>query len=175
MARSSRIGLIVQKGEGEKAAQVGRTLLTATGIQGKYVGEAILGVTRDGSVADSQVRRLPVLEQAEENPEMRKLVRRFLHRVEKNPALQEVGGMEARAQALFPEAATTGGYVGSKACASCHEAEHKQWSATRHAKAYDTLLQRNRQFLPACHPATPWDSAKPAAPRKARPDPTCAA
>ena len=42
------------------------------------------------------------------------------------------------------------GYVSAAACRRCHEQEYLQWSATRHAFAFETLLKKERYFDPSC-------------------------
>ena len=42
------------------------------------------------------------------------------------------------------------GYVSATACQRCHEQEYLQWSATRHAFAYETLLKKERYFDAGC-------------------------
>ena len=41
-------------------------------------------------------------------------------------------------------------YISANTCQSCHEQEYLQWSATRHAFAYQTLLKKERYFDPSC-------------------------
>ena len=42
------------------------------------------------------------------------------------------------------------GYASATACQRCHEQEYLQWSATRHAFAYETLLKKERYFDAGC-------------------------
>ena len=42
------------------------------------------------------------------------------------------------------------GYVSATACQRCHEQEYLQWSATRHAFAYQTLEKKERYFDAGC-------------------------
>lgn len=41
-------------------------------------------------------------------------------------------------------------YVGIASCRACHAARYRAWLDTRHAKAYETLAGRKRQFDPEC-------------------------
>ena len=50
----------------------------------------------------------------------------------------------------FLEQQASNGYVSATACQRCHEQEYQQWSATRHAFAYETLLKKERYFDAAC-------------------------
>jgi hypothetical protein len=43
-----------------------------------------------------------------------------------------------------------GEYVGTEACAACHEAESAQWSETRHAHAQATLVEAETDHDPEC-------------------------
>jgi hypothetical protein len=45
-----------------------------------------------------------------------------------------------------------GGFVGSKECKSCHEESYKVWKKSGHAKAWQTLLEKDppRNFDPEC-------------------------
>lgn len=43
-----------------------------------------------------------------------------------------------------------GQYVGWKTCGDCHAEISQLWSQTRHANAYDSLLNSGQQDLPAC-------------------------
>ena len=44
----------------------------------------------------------------------------------------------------------TGDYVGSQACANCHQDIYASWSKTAHAKAWETLVVQDRALDPAC-------------------------
>jgi hypothetical protein len=41
-------------------------------------------------------------------------------------------------------------YVGSEACKSCHEPAYTWWRSTKHGRAYNTLVERNKQFDLSC-------------------------
>ena len=43
-------------------------------------------------------------------------------------------------------------YVGSPTCARCHPREYKDWLSSKHARALDSLTDRNQQFNPECLP-----------------------
>jgi len=44
------------------------------------------------------------------------------------------------------------GYTGSQACLPCHDEIGKRWLLTPHARAYETLVQKNQQFNSNCVP-----------------------
>ena len=41
-------------------------------------------------------------------------------------------------------------YQGTEACKTCHNSAFEKWSETRHAKAFDTLFNVEKQFDPSC-------------------------
>lgn len=43
-------------------------------------------------------------------------------------------------------------FAGGDACVSCHESEYEQWTASKHAHAFDILTSRNREFDRDCTP-----------------------
>jgi nitrate/TMAO reductase-like tetraheme cytochrome c subunit len=42
------------------------------------------------------------------------------------------------------------GYSGSEACGICHESEYETWLFTRHARAFDTLVEHSESTNPEC-------------------------
>ncbi len=62
-------------------------------------------------------------------------------------AKADIEAIEARAAAASPGGAPTGGaFAGSAACLGCHPGPAAQWSATPHARAWDTLVAAQRQL-----------------------------
>lgn len=41
-------------------------------------------------------------------------------------------------------------YIGWRRCGKCHQAELESWQRTRHARAYETLVEKNRQYDLGC-------------------------
>lgn len=62
-------------------------------------------------------------------------------------ALDDLAGMDdERIPGVDPSAS----YVGSAACASCHEDEHRIWKSTGHAHAFSTLQEKGADADPNC-------------------------
>ncbi len=49
-----------------------------------------------------------------------------------------------------PPLLSPSGYSGERACIICHEKEHIQWSLTRHADAFASLVRKGQDDDPAC-------------------------
>ncbi len=65
----------------------------------------------------------------------------------------------AEGQKVQPPAKGEAGYVGSEACSDCHSDAVDFWNTTRHAHAWETLVERGQQFdydCIGCH-VTGWD------------------
>jgi hypothetical protein len=45
-----------------------------------------------------------------------------------------------------PKVRSYGDFVGAEACKACHQGQYKDWSTTRHAHAYATLVKERRHF-----------------------------
>ncbi len=43
-------------------------------------------------------------------------------------------------------------FMGEKSCQTCHPREHAHWETTAHARAYRTLVERNKASDPSCLP-----------------------
>lgn len=44
----------------------------------------------------------------------------------------------------------TATYVGAATCAGCHPEEHQTWSASAHARARESLVERGKGYDPSC-------------------------
>jgi hypothetical protein len=104
-----------------------------TGVRGTAVGEFLF---RHGFVQ--------LLVEMPDHPVVGPLVTRTLKELS---VLQE----RQAAEAPVPEDPDCGKeYVGIASCRTCHPARYRAWLDTRHAKAYETLATRKRQFDPEC-------------------------
>ncbi len=114
------------------------------GRRGRYVGRVELRLGARGRVQIGELR-LEIIDYAfRRSPEMVRLILDYR-------ALVRDMDLIGRQSALA--AAPPGGaYVGSEACAACHEEDYAVWRVTRHARAYDELARRRRleEFDPEC-------------------------
>lgn len=65
----------------------------------------------------------------------------------------------AEGQKVAPPAKGQAGYVGTEACSDCHSDAVDFWKTTRHAHAWETLVERGQEFdydCIGCH-VTGWD------------------
>ena len=129
-------------GETEK---VGDVLLAYSGSNGETLGALLLNTDDPPGVS---ARQIALTEEVKDDTQIRELLQDFYKEVADNPHLQ-VGG-----ERLFSDGAleqdTLSGYVGSQACATCHQKEFDQWAHTSHATAFNTLLTVGKQFYSEC-------------------------
>lgn len=128
------------------------TLLVEVGHKGMYA--ITLGFYGDGP-KPVRYQRVPLDHRFADSEAMDGLM------VDYQEELKELG---FSGLGLRPAPHDGGKFVGSKACANCHNQEHNVWQKTPHAHATETLTRAKppRQFDPeciSCH-ATGWDPQK---------------
>ena len=105
----------------------------------------------------AQATFVPLTEDAGSDPAAQKLVDAY------DQSVARINLAEAKKQPESCPAAARGelAYVGAARCAGCHEDAAAFWTQTRHAHAYQTLVQVNKQFsldCIRCH-VTGWQQA----------------
>ncbi|MFL5440302.1 MAG: multiheme c-type cytochrome [Myxococcales bacterium] len=95
---------------------------------------------------------LPLTQAAGEDPLAKKLVGDYDERVAQMNLELAKKQPEACPKPLPGEAAFTGVSTAAKVkgCASCHKSQAEFWANTRHAHAYDTLVEQKKQFSLDC-------------------------
>jgi Cytochrome c554 and c-prime len=124
----------------------GKTLLVNNiGKKGKYVG--VVGIFPDRSPM-LQFRRQPLdartFRQADS---MRKLIdETYQERLEREGVVETFNRF---ANTKYPAGAT---YIGAEACQKCHPRTYEKWTTTKHARAFEPLLnpKRNRVYDAEC-------------------------
>jgi len=125
---------------------IGDLLVAYSNLTSYGVHSVRLGLERSGRVVSADFQEHWLDARVPDHPVLRESLNRFYDRV----------GLQAAAQESVPPlfaddpVRLTGRYVGAARCATCHEAEHRQWLSTPHASAYKTLLDRHRHFQPKC-------------------------
>lgn len=125
----------------ETPIKVGKTLILTTGQEGKYLGRIDLSLDQSGKVKDAQLQVTALSEKIPDSPRIASLLETY-HDIVKNEGLLEKEKRE--------EPSRGGVYKGSKSCRMCHKETFKIWEGNPHARAYETLIKKNRQFNPEC-------------------------
>ena len=114
--------------------------------EGKTLGVLAFWIDTSGKLTRHYTAELALSGDVGESESVRQLLRDFYRDI-----AAEGPSQDARlfAEQLL-EQQPKNGYVSATACQRCHEQEYLQWSATRHAFAYETLLKKERYFDAGC-------------------------
>ena len=122
------------------------TLYVGCKSEGKTLGLLALWMDANGKPAHHYTTELALTGEVGEAAPIRQLLTDFYQNAAQANSTQPA--------ALFADQALEqqhgNGYVSATACQQCHEQAYLQWSATRHAFAYQTLLKKERYFDAGC-------------------------
>lgn len=121
------------------ASRLGAATLVGGGQRGKHVG---LAVVTPGS-ATITVTDTALGPQFADHPNVTAIKSAYLDRV------TDEGLLEQSPRSPLPTGAA---YAGSEACRPCHAAPHTTWTASGHARAYQTLVKLGEGRDPDCVP-----------------------
>lgn len=127
---------------------IGGTLVGYTTESRYGLGALTLAITPRGDIAGFRAQSQFLFENVPDDRKSRATLDTFYGDVARLERTQ------ATPMNLFPgdSARSRGSYLGAAACQSCHVTEFEQWSRTRHATAYKTLLEVHRHYAPGCVP-----------------------
>jgi len=138
------VDCLVCPSESDEAVVIGnadrKPLIVSVGEYGKYVGRLDISILPDDE-ADLRFRPIDVnddLATAAALEELYKIYQQLVkdaNLLEDHPKLTLPGGLM---------------YVGSKACAECHDYAYDKWGTKAHAGAYATLEGENSHYDPEC-------------------------
>ena len=114
--------------------------------EGKTLGVLAFWMDTNGKLARHYTAELALTGNVGESESVRQLLTDFYRDVAAESPAQNA---RLFAEQLL-EQQPKNGYVSATACRRCHEQAYLQWSATRHAFAYETLLKKERYFDAGC-------------------------
>ena len=140
------IDVIIRRAEIEAMVSEDGTLYVGCKPEGKTLGVLALWIDTSGKLTRHYATELALTGEVGESEPIRQLLTDFYQNVAEENGTQGTP--------LFPEQVLEqqqeNGYASAAACQRCHEQEYLQWSATRHAFAYETLLKKERYFDAGC-------------------------
>ena len=140
------IDAVIRPDEVETTVSESGTLYVGCRSEGRTLGMLALWMDTNGKLARYDATELALTGDVSESGSIRQLLTDFYKGVATENPL--------RSAPLFAEQLLEqqprNGYVSATACQRCHEQEYLQWSATRHAFAYETLLKKERYFDAGC-------------------------
>jgi hypothetical protein len=136
--RIKGIDLVVGGHDKQKTKEpndAGQTLIVQAGEKGQYLG--LLEVTMDGTKV-SKNNLVPLGEEIPDDASVKAIIDRY-----NNDLAELYATIDSQ-----PAAGTV--KLRLTACEPCHSEMVKKWETTDHAKAYETLVKRSKQFDPTC-------------------------
>ncbi|MXZ01395.1 hypothetical protein F4Y93_12405 [Candidatus Poribacteria bacterium] len=143
---AEQVDVVILPDEIETTVSEDNTLYVGCKSEGKALGFLALWMDPSGKLVHYAVKELALTGDVGESEPIRELLTDFYRDVAAENAVE--GVLLFADQAL--EQQQGNGYVSATACQGCHEQEYLQWSATRHAFAYETLLKKERYFDAGC-------------------------
>lgn len=143
---TEHIDVVIRRTEIERMMSEDGTLYVGCKPEGKTLGLLALWIDTSGNLARHYATELALTGEVGESEPIRQLLTDFYQNVAEENSTQ--GAVLFVDQVL--EQQERNGYASALACQQCHEQEYLQWSATRHAFAYQTLLKKERYFNVGC-------------------------
>ena len=139
------IDVVILSNEVEAMESATKTLYVGSKSEDKTLGLLALWIDASGEIANHYATQIALTGEVDESETIRQLLTDFyLSTAEEN----KTHGVPLFADQQLEK--QNGAYISANTCQSCHEQEYLQWSATRHAFAYQTLLKKERYFDPNC-------------------------
>jgi hypothetical protein len=131
--------------------RIGETWVFNGGERGEHLGQ--VDVALQGRRVRPQGRLVPLDPSYPDHPAALEQVEEYKNRlqafVEKILAAAPAGGAgSSPAGGKAPEAL----FLGDRSCLPCHQAQHRSWAQTAHARAFETLERNKKPSDPGCLP-----------------------
>ncbi len=141
-----KIDLIVTLDFGIEVKKVGDTYIANAPGRGRAVGKIDLEIVEGKGIVSAAYERISLDPKRYTNRPVRDFLTQAYQRMTNDL------GLEPDAPAVLMtfdrEMEESNGYVGSEDCRGCHEDQYEQWVKTKHAQAFDILLDNNRHWVP---------------------------
>ena len=141
---SKHMDVVIQPDEIETRESQDGAFYVGSKPEGKTLGLLALWIDSNGEVTRHYATELALTGDVEESESVRQLLTDFYRNASQSSDFTPLFA----AQHL--EQDQRNGYVSATACHQCHQQEYLQWSATRHAFAFETLLKKERYFDSGC-------------------------
>ena len=143
---TEHIDVVIRRAEIEVVVSEDGKLYVGCKPEGKTLGVLALWIDTSGELARHYATELALTGDVGESEPIRQLLTDFYRNVAEENRTQSIPLFAER----ILEQQQENGYASAAACQRCHEQEYLQWSATRHAFAYQTLLKKERYFDTGC-------------------------
>jgi hypothetical protein len=108
----------------------------------------INAVLQGSSMEDFAFERKRIPNTLPEDEQMKDKVKQITDDITNNPLVRRE--FMRRFIGRIPETIAGDGYLGAEACAKCHQPQYDQWKTTDHAKAFQTLVDKQQDAIDNC-------------------------
>jgi hypothetical protein len=122
---------------------IGSVIVSRCGLRGQYLATTRLIINPDGEIIDWGGRNHKLEMRIAPDPQVDARVKELTAR-----RLRASMGLATKRRPPVPGGA--GGYLGVATCRTCHRVPHQAWAATPHARAWETLVEKESAEDPAC-------------------------
>ncbi|RKU18754.1 hypothetical protein C6503_08860 [Candidatus Poribacteria bacterium] len=143
---SEHIDIVIRPDEVKVRVSEDEPLYVGCKSEGETLGMLALWMDADGKLIRHYATELALTDDVKGDDSIRQLLTDFYRDIADENRSQ---GSQLFTDQLL-EQQQGNGYVSATACQRCHEQAYLQWSATRHAFAYETLLKKERYFDAKC-------------------------
>ena len=140
------IDVVICPDEIETTVSEGGPVYVGCKSEGKTLGVLALWMDTNGQLTRHYATELALTSEVGESESVRQMLTDFY----RETASETLSPDSRLFTAQLLEQQQKNGYASATACQRCHEQEYLQWSATRHAFAYETLLKKERYFDAGC-------------------------
>ena len=139
--KPEHIDIVILPDEVETEESDTKTVSVGSQSDGKTLGVVAVWIDADGEIANHYTSQIALTGEVGESVLIRQMLTDFYR--------STIDSTKTSDFRLFVEQILekqNRGYISAETCKSCHEQEYIQWSGTRHAFAYQTLLKKERYF-----------------------------
>lgn len=132
---------------------VAHTQVLIAGSRGEYLGQVDLFKQKRKLLSRYQLN--PLKTEYKEKPEVQAWVGEYKDQLQcvLKPSIvvaeRPKGSTDSSTPISVPELVS---FIGDKGCQTCHPREHEHWATTAHARAYQTLVAKNKASDASCLP-----------------------
>jgi len=134
----------------QKGRLIKNTVACYGGEQGQYIGRTLITLGAGGKMVTGENETFILGPEVGEKPEIASLVKDFEDKF--NEKLRKYEMQKAAEQTAKAGQDTPDRYVGTEVCQRCHVAEAAQWKSTKHAHAWQTLVDAKKDANTDCVP-----------------------
>lgn len=138
------VDILIEKSAYEEYGQPrkeGNTLVVQPGSRGMRLGRLDLKVV-NGRIQDWAHKVLPMPDSIKDAPELAGWYDEYNNKIKEE--------YQRRVEVRKSQQSGKSPFTGEEVCVTCHAAQHKVWSETDHATAFESLEDVDKAFDPAC-------------------------